>query len=364
MINPRRTSRLLSGILLASLLLAACSREEGGTPFPTASSAAAKPSTSAAAPSPSPQPSSGLISGLTGLTVQASALPRPLAVMINNAPAARPQSGLTRADIVYEVLAEGGITRLVAIYQSQSGISKIGPVRSIRPYLIDIGESYGAVTAHAGGSPDAYAILQRQDKDDLDEIGRAGAYFWRDSSRKAPHNLYTSDEKLRAGAEKFGYGQSPAVPGYTFMQPGEAPAGGEQADSFTVQFLLKSYKVEYQYNGVQGVYSRRVNGKAHTDKESGAPVIAANVAVMEAPHTVLDDVGRLSVNLEQGGAAMLFQRDQVIRCSWVRAAGDIIRFVKDGQELPMVPGITHILIVPSSPSLDNHISITHPGQTG
>lgn len=94
--------------------------------------------------------------------------------MINNAPAARPQSGISEADILYEVLAEGGITRLIGIFQSHAGVVKIGPIRSIRPYLLDIGESYGGITVHAGGSPDAYAILQRQKKADMDEIGRAG----------------------------------------------------------------------------------------------------------------------------------------------------------------------------------------------
>ena len=80
--------------------------------------------------------------------------------MVNNAPAARPQSGLSAADIIIEVLAEGGITRFIAIFQSEGGAESVGPIRSIRPYLIELGESYDGVLIHAGGSPEAYSILQ------------------------------------------------------------------------------------------------------------------------------------------------------------------------------------------------------------
>ncbi|WMT41729.1 DUF3048 domain-containing protein [Paenibacillus sp. D2_2] len=86
---------------------------------------------------------------LTGMPLDEPTTQRPLAIMVNNAPQARPQSGLGEADIVYEVLAEGGVTRLVAIYQSGGNVAKIGPIRSIRPYLIELGESYHGITVHA-----------------------------------------------------------------------------------------------------------------------------------------------------------------------------------------------------------------------
>ncbi|QWU16922.1 Protein of unknown function [Paenibacillus sophorae] len=360
MMFNRSSSRLAAGILLASLVLSACGPQ---TAEPTGVSSAAPLSSAVPAPAtPVPAPSPALspvsVSGLTGLPVTEAPLPRPLAVMINNAPAARPQSGLTKADLLYEVLAEGGITRLIAIYQSQSGISKIGPVRSIRPYLIDIGESYGGVTVHAGGSPAAYAILQRQHKEDMDEIGRAGAYFWRDKSRKAPHNLYTSEDKLRTGAEKFGYGGAVAVQGYLFTNPDYVPVGGEPASGFKVHFLLQSYTVDYKYDSASRTYARWVNGKPHLDQDSGEPVEAANVIVMGADHTVLDEVGRLSVNLELGGEAMLFQRGEATRGRWVRKAGDVIRFVRDGKEAALYPGVTHFLIVPNTPSFESHLTVT------
>ncbi|WP_150274784.1 DUF3048 domain-containing protein [Paenibacillus tepidiphilus] len=358
----RHSSRLMAGIALAAVLLSACGGNDAATVLaPTSVPPTASPEPAPeATPAPSADQALGPVSGLTGLPVQGE-LPRPLAVMINNAPAARPQSGVSEADVLYEVLAEGGITRLIGIFQSQTGVVKIGPIRSIRPYLIDLGESFGAVTVHAGGSPAAYAILQSQRKDDLDEIGNAGAYFWRDKERKAPHNLYSNDAKLREGADKLGYADSAEVPPFTFADPDYVPLEGEPAAAFDVKFLLQSYTVGYTYDDVKRTYARSVNGKPHLDLNNGDPVEAANVIVLGTEHKVLDDVGRLSVDVELGGEAMLFQRGNKIEGRWSRQPGDMIRFVKaDGTEAQMYPGITHILIVPVSPSFESHVEVTLP----
>lgn len=355
----RHSIRLLSGILTASVLLAACGTQNTEpVPAPPAEPTLLVLPSASPGPSPTADPSTQQLSGLTGLPVQGNSLLRPLAVMINNAPAARPQSGISEADILYEVLAEGGITRLIGIFQSHTGVVKIGPIRSIRPYLIDIGESFGAVTVHAGGSPDAYAILQKEKKDDIDEIGKGGPYFWRDKERKAPHNLYSNAANLREGVDKMGYANEAQVPGYLFTNPDYIPTEGVAGTAFNITFLLKSYTVGYEYNEERRTYVRSVNGKPHLDLNNGNPVEAANVIVMGADHKVLDDVGRLQIGLELGGEARLYQRGTVIEGRWSRTPGDIIRFVKkDGQEALMYPGITHIMIVPNSPSFTSHMAI-------
>jgi hypothetical protein len=353
----RYPSRLLTGIILTAMLLSACSSTGSNNAAPTIEPSTAPLPVNSSEPSEVPAPSSGAVSGLTGLPVSAADLPRPLAVMINNAPAARPQSGVSEADILYEVLAEGGITRLIGIFQSHSGVVKIGPVRSIRPYLIDIGESYGGVTVHAGGSQAAYAILQKDKKADMDEIGNAGAYFWRDKNRKAPHNLYSNADKLWEGATKLGYADDEAVvPSYPFNNPDFEPLGGETASEFGVTFQLKSYKLNYKYDTERRTYLRWVNGKQQLDPNNNNPVEAANVIVMGADHKVLDDVGRLQIDVELGGEALLFQRGQVIKGRWARKPNDVIRFVKDGEEAELYPGVTHFLIVPNAPSFSSHVT--------
>ncbi|WP_405106919.1 DUF3048 domain-containing protein [Paenibacillus sp. FSL K6-1217] len=357
----RYASRPVYALILAAMLLSACSNGQA-TPVPVPTSApTAAPTlepqpTEAVEQTPAPEPAAGTVSGLTGLPAEEGSLPRPLAVMINNAPAARPQSGISEADILYEVLAEGGITRLIGIFQSHSGVVKIGPIRSIRPYLLDIGESYSGITVHAGGSPAAYAILQREKKADMDEIGRAGAYFWRDKERKAPHNLYSNAAKLREGAAKLGYAESVKVPGFLFHDPDYIPVEGDPVLALSVNFLLKSYNVGYKYDAEQRIYARWVNGKPHLDLNNARPVEAANIIVMGSDHKVLDDIGRLQVDTELGGEAVLLQRGVALKGKWSRSPGDVIRFVKqDGKEALMFPGITHILIVPNSPSFSSHV---------
>ncbi|WP_405168923.1 DUF3048 domain-containing protein [Paenibacillus sp. FSL H3-0286] len=350
------SSRLLSAIVLTTLLLSACGTQSANNEITPTQQPTTEPTPiETIQPSPTIDPAAELVSGLTGLPVSEDSLPRPLAVMINNAPAARPQSGVSEADILYEILAEGGITRLIGIFQSHTGVVKIGPIRSIRPYLLDIGESYGGVTVHAGGSPAAYAILQKEKKEDMDEIGRAGAYFWRDKARKAPHNLYSNAAKLREGAEKLGFAQSVKVPGYLFNNPDYIPADGEKAAEFSINYLLKSYKVDYKYDPKRQTYQRYVNDKPHVDLNNDNPVEAANVMVIGADHKVLDDVGRLQIDVELGGEALLFQRGQVTKGRWSREPGDVIRFVRDGKEELMYPGITHILVVPNAPSFSSHV---------
>ncbi|CAM3014263.1 DUF3048 domain-containing protein [Paenibacillus sediminis] len=293
---------------------------------------------------------------LTGMPMEQLVQDRPLAVMINNAPAARPQSGLSKADVVYEVPAEGGITRFVAIFQSHKDINKIGPIRSIRPYLIEIGESYHGVLVHAGGSTDAYAILQKQKKEHLDEITNAGAYFWREKDRKAPHNLYSSIDKLRKGADKHGYEQQVSIPAYTFRDETEE-ASGESAKSVQVKFIASDYVVGYDYDEQAKVYKRSINGKPHIDLNTNEQLSAANVIIMGADIKVLDKVGRLSIDLDLGGEAILLQRGKMLTGQWVRSSGDIIRFVKDGKEVPLYAGQTYYNIVPSSPAFAGHVTI-------
>ncbi|MCQ6561640.1 DUF3048 domain-containing protein [Paenibacillus mendelii] len=294
---------------------------------------------------------------LTGLKQDTAADKRAIAVMINNMSKARPQSGLPHADMVWEVLAEGGITRLVAIFQSDDFPDAIGPIRSIRPYLIELGETYGGLLVHAGGSPDAYAILQKQKKPYLDEITNAGSYYWRDKSRKAPHNLYSNLEKLRQGADKKNYKTDVPVPVYPFAEEG-ATAGGSPATQVGISFLLKNYKVSYAYDPATRLYARSINDKPHTDLTTEKQLTTTNIVVLGAKQTVYDDIGRLKIDLESGGPAMLVQLGQAVDCTWERSGDGVIRIMKDGKELPFVPGKTYYHIVPMKPTFAEHITIS------
>ncbi|MFD0619662.1 DUF3048 domain-containing protein [Paenibacillus sp. GCM10027629] len=340
--------------ILLTLLLSACTSktpEAESTPEPQSTEQPAQEQES------EQDPTKAYIAPLTGLPTAEPVTARPIAVMINNMSKARPQSGLTHADMLYEVLAEGGITRIVAIFQSENFQEPIGPIRSIRPYLIDLGDSYQGVLVHAGASTDGYAVLQRQHKEHLDEISNAGPFFYRDKSRKAPHNLYSTLEKLREGAAKKKYKADVPMTTYPFAKEEDMPMG-EEATKITVNFLLKNYKVTYDYDATSKHYSRSINGQPHIDLNTKETLTATNVVVLGADHRTLDDVGRLDVNLMKGGEAVLYQRGKAISCTWSRSkTSDVIRLYKDGQELPLYPGKTIFNIVPNIPTFASHIQV-------
>jgi hypothetical protein len=343
-------------IMAVTSLLAGCSGKAintGSNTKPPEDTVQTPSEPTTAEPAPIDPPS--YIAPLTGLALTTEPTQRPFAVMVNNFSAARPQSGLPHADMVWEVLAEGGITRLVAIFQSDNFTDPIGPIRSNRPYLIRIGEALGSVLVHAGASNDGYDVLQHQHKDYLDEITNAGSYFYREKFRKAPHNLYSNLEKLREGALKKKYKQTVTIPTFPFSDTG-ATGSGVPAQTVNLHFLLKDYKVSYAYDASKKLYLRSINGKPHTDLTSGDQLSATNLVVLGAKHKTYDDYGRLEVNLESGGPAVLIQLGKAVECKWVRSADGVIRLMKDGQELPFVPGKTFYHIVPMTPTFAGHVS--------
>lgn len=336
---------------IALLVISACGQDNNKNTPPVESPPAVVESTPE--PTPALYEHYALLSGHGMLEPNQA---RPVAVLINNLAPARPQSGLTEADVIWEVLAEGGITRLVAIFQSASEADfDIGPVRSNRPYFIRLADTYGAIIAHAGASNDAYAILQRQNKPYLDEIKNAGAYYWRSSERKAPHNLYTNLGKLREGASKKGYAEEAAIQGYRFMSEMEAeeiPVGSIK--QLEVQFQLKNYRVGYQFDENERVYLRSINDEPHIDKNNEKQLFASNLIFMQTAHQVLDSEGRLSVNLESGGDALVIQNGLAVEGSWILAQDGMIRFMKDGTEIKLLPGKSIIHILPEGKAITEH----------
>ncbi len=155
-----------------------------------------------------PKPKAKYYSPLTGeLIAQEGDAAKPVtAIMLENSPDARPQSGLKDAEIVYEAIAEGGVTRFLAVYQ-QHKPQLIGPVRSVRMYYVHWLTPYDASVAHIGGSAAALQLVRNGSYRDIDQFFNAGSY-WRANDRYAPHNVYTSFEKLDALNASKGYASS------------------------------------------------------------------------------------------------------------------------------------------------------------
>jgi len=319
---------------------AAAPAESGQSPTPQATATA----------SPSAQPAVVNVDSnlpfrypLTGLPTETDIKTRPYMVMVENAPQARPQTGLDQADIVYEILAEGEITRFVAVYQSHEAAT-IGPVRSIRPYFVEIGDALDAVIVHAGWSQDAMAILAGRKLAHLDEVYGDGAYYWRSTDRKPPHNLYTSVDKIKQGAANHKFREEWNGPILTFAKDGQSKLTGPAVTQISIPYIM-GYVVSYAYDAADGTYKRSMDGKPHLDKETGKQLSATNLLVLEAEHRILDKEGRRDVDVFGPGKGQVFQQGKSQDVTWERKNG-IIRVYADGKEIPLVPGTTWVQIVP------------------
>jgi hypothetical protein len=203
---------------------------------------------------------------------------KPMAVVIENHPDARPQSGLNEAAVVYETLAEGGITRFLAIFQ-ENDVTEIGPVRSARPYFVNWAESYKAIYAHVGGNIDALDLIGKiKNFYDINQFV-FGNYFWRDVKKYAPHNVYTTTQKLIDAARSKGYPVTDdSISAYLFKDDEEE--GKRPADfSFVVNFN-PNFAVTWTYSAKSNEFNRFMQGKAQTDSVTKEQIKAKNVIVM------------------------------------------------------------------------------------
>lgn len=321
-------------------------------------------------PEPTPEPSEtvpaydGPINPLTGEPAEDElAQNRPVAVMLNNLKQAMPQLGNSQADIIYEVLAEGGITRMLAVYQSVDGVGLIGSVRSARTYYLELALGHDAVYLHAGGSPDAYDKIKAWQVTAFDCVRGPyeGTLFWRDQNRirnnGRVHSVVTSGETIQKLLPTYGV-RLEHEEGYAyemqFAQSG-APAEGTAAEKLTVPY--SSYKTGvFEYDAETGKYLVSEYGSAYVDGNSGAQVAVTNVLVLKAKCSVIpgDDAGRITVDLTQGDG-------------WFACGGKIlpIQWSKDGvnaqltyrtqagEPLTLGTGNSYVNIIP----LDNEITV-------
>jgi hypothetical protein len=254
---------------------------------------------------------------------------RPLIVKVENHTDARPQSGLNKADIVIEAMAEGGITRFAAIFLCHS-VDEIGPVRSGRLQDIIFISEYDALFAHVGGS-DAFDDAKFDDMADLDEFSYSDSY-WRSKDRDAPHNVYTTTERLHNAARDEGYEKQVALDSWAFKK-GNPGAG-------TVTKVDIPYgadcAVSYTYDAASNSYLRFVEGEPFTDKPTGVQIAPKNVVVMYVSYESSDDGeeyglgGRDEMQLIGEGRAVIFRDGEAVDglslrnpdalCSWTPQA--------------------------------------------
>ncbi|MFY4776981.1 DUF3048 domain-containing protein [Metabacillus sp. RGM 3146] len=286
------------------------------------------------------------VSPLTGLKADQTDH-RPIAVVINNHTKARPQSGISEADVVYEMLAEGNVTRFLAIFQSHKP-KIIGPVRSAREYFVDLSKGYDALLICHGWSPSAKKKLEAGEADYLNGLFYDGTLFKRDLSRKAPHNSYISFVNIQKGALEKHFSFVEKVEPLPFSASAESEGSQkESAPHVYVQYSKDdAYNSLYQYDSNKGKYIRSSGGVQTEDRETHQPITIDNLLIAEMQHKVTDSAGRREIDLTSGGKGLLFQKGSYRKIEWKNYNGRILPYLNN-KIVPFVPGKTWINIVPS-----------------
>ncbi|HZU12794.1 MAG TPA: DUF3048 domain-containing protein [Chloroflexota bacterium] len=300
-------------------------------------------------------------------TPRSRAMRRPLAVMVENYyPDSRPQTGLGAASTVIETLAEGGITRFMAIYLEHDA-PKIGPVRSTRIYFDHWAASFHAILDHVGGNDDAQAHLRAlSDVFNVDEnywevsLTNTGTpLFWRSADRVPPHNMYTSTYKVRAYAAK--HHQDWAYTNAYLPHKHPAAKHGHHG-TITINFQdplnpapQPPYDVQYRYDLRTNTYLRFIGGAPHIDAATGKQLAPSNVVVMEIGNGVADPaagptIGSITLPVVGSGPAFFFLDGRVLMGRWSLPNENApLRFYdRHGRLVAFNPGQTWIEAVPPS----------------
>ncbi len=271
------------------------------------------------------KPDNRVASPLTGVRVDPDLAKRPVTgIIIENSLDTRPQSGIGDAGVIFEAIAEGGITRFITLYQDKTP-QYIGPVRSLRPYYTDWAAAFDASIVHVGGSPEALAQIRSGGKD-LDQFFN-GSSFWREKSRPSPHDVYTSFEKLDALNKSKGYSSSTFT---SWPRKSDQKLVTPTAKLIDLAISSVAFNVHYDYDAASNSYLRSQGGAAHlvTSLASGPGVqLAPKVVIaMIIPYSIVDGSGHSGYGVNGSGVVYIFQDGGVTVGTWskVNRASQIV----------------------------------------
>ncbi len=302
------------------------------------------------------------LSVLTNEPVSAAeANTRPIAVMMPTDRAAQPSYGISRADILYEIMEEGGISRQMAIISKWRGLSRIGNLRSCRLYYIYAAKEWDPILIHFGGVAYMKGVINGADMNNLSgtyEYGVGGkapgaGYFFRSNDRQAPHNAYISSSGIEKACMQQGYATTLRAGYYhpkhfTFAQgvndlsayPGAVPAS-----SIDLSNIYPYSRTSFRYDPASGTYLKNIHGGAHTDALTGRQISFANVIIQNTKWQQLDKKGYLGFNmLDSGEDGWYFTKGRGIHITWRKTSDyEPTRYYDDqGNEIQINIGKTYI----------------------
>lgn len=267
---------------------------------------------------------------------------RPIAVMVENHPQARPQWGLCTPDIVIEGEVEGGITRMMWIYANVSDVAKIGPTRSARHDYVELAEGLDAIYIHFGGSDLAYEKIKSDKVNDVDGI-TDGSYFARDKSRKVAteHTAYTTGENIMKAIDKKGYRtdvDSAYSSPFKFASAKRTLTGGVCSSVLTV--FSNEYQHTFKYNAEDGLYYNYMNTKEMKDAD-GSTMAVSNVVILYTDVIgPIDAAKHMDWDLK-GGKGVLVSNGTYENITWSKGdeSKSMLKLIgSDGKELELNQG--------------------------
>lgn len=287
-----------------------------------------------------------VINEFTGEWIDESlAAQRPLCIMINNIVDAMPQSGISQADVTFEMLVEGGITRYMCVFKDYSNISKLGPVRSARHYYVQLANTLDAIYAHVGWSTYAEEEIKAFGTNNLNGLYDSVTYY-RDESRVAPHNCYTNSEKLKEGIAAAGYrteyegGKHEKM--FAFNTEDTALGNGQTASKVTTAYNDSSTRW-YEYNSDDKLYYRYQYGDKQIDDQTNEQLAYKNLIVMFVQYTDIGD-GLQSIDWGKTGTGYYVSDGEYEAVSWRISDGVVKYYTADGKQLKMNPGKTFVTV--------------------
>lgn len=285
-------------------------------------------------------------STLSGRMVEEALTKRPVTgIMIENSLASRPQSGLPEAGIVFEAIAEAGITRLLAIYQETTPES-IGPIRSARPPFVRWLAAFDASYGHVGGSGEGLQQVAQHIDKDIDQFSN-GKYYQRVSNKSAPHNVYTGFSSLDALNAAKGYTSSEFT---GFLRKEASPSEAPTASTISMTISGFYFDPNYTYDKTSNRYLRSIAGQPHMDEATNtqlAPDVVIAIKVPGRSYNAPDGSARHDYTTEGSGQAWVFQDGTITEGTWKKTAVKTqIEFLDSaGEAIALNPGLTWITAV-------------------
>ncbi len=330
------------------------------SPIPTASPTP----TPAPTKKPTETPPKGMVrSTMTGKWIPKSAAKkRPYAVMIDNIQyAAMNQRGTSGADVIYEALAEGGITRMMAVYQDPKKIAKIGPVRSARHYYASFASEWNALFCHFGHTSYALSKIDQLNIDNISGLQGIGSLaYTRDYAYREPHNVFANGENMIRSAKGLKYTQKQnnnktATHFYFYDKDtdieGKTPKETKKADDLTVPFSEYS-TVQLKYNKKKKVYEKYEYGAKHMDRASNKQLAFKNVLIQLVEERDIDRNGYQTMKIhKKRGNGYYITNGKMIPIEWSKGELDrrmCYNYDKSNKTVRINPGKTYIAVYPTS----------------